>query len=254
MRRAKSFKHGRTALALIVCGVVYAIGGSHIALRSAGVELSAAQAVALRFPQDWDDASPALVLPAEVNSIAASTEESAQLALLSPQPMLSQPAAPAVQPAPQAVVQTAALEEVKTAPASDVIAHPKRPVAAVASTRPTKPNVAPVHRSPNRPGYMLDDAQIASIKKRLHLTPQQQAMWPAVEAALRNIGYAKAQEARRRGNPSGTQTAAIDPDSAEVQGLKSAAVPLIMSFNDEQKEEVRNLAHVMGLDQLASQF
>jgi hypothetical protein len=39
-----------------------------------------------------------------------------------------------------------------------------------------------------------------------------------------------------------------------VQGLKSAAVPLIMSFNSEQKEEVRNLAHVMGLDQLASQF
>ena len=40
----------------------------------------------------------------------------------------------------------------------------------------------------------------------------------------------------------------------EVQGLKSAAMPLIMSFNDEQKDEVRSLAHVMGLDQLASQF
>jgi len=44
----------------------------------------------------------------------------------------------------------------------------------------------------------------------------------------------------------------VDPDA--VQGLKSAAVPLIMSFNDEQKEEVRSLAHVMGLDQLAAQF
>jgi hypothetical protein len=31
-------------------------------------------------------------------------------------------------------------------------------------------------------------------------------------------------------------------------------VPLILSFNAEQKEEVRNIAHVMGLDQLASQF
>jgi hypothetical protein len=39
-----------------------------------------------------------------------------------------------------------------------------------------------------------------------------------------------------------------------VQGLKSAAIPLIMSFNAEQKDEVRSLAHVMGLDQLASQF
>jgi len=27
-----------------------------------------------------------------------------------------------------------------------------------------------------------------------------------------------------------------------------------MSFNAEQKEEVRSLAHVMGLDQLAAQF
>jgi hypothetical protein len=44
----------------------------------------------------------------------------------------------------------------------------------------------------------------------------------------------------------------LDPNA--VQGLRTAAVPLIMSFNEEQKEEVRNLAHVMGLDQLASQF
>jgi hypothetical protein len=27
-----------------------------------------------------------------------------------------------------------------------------------------------------------------------------------------------------------------------------------MSFSSEQKDEVRSLAHVMGLDQLASQF
>jgi len=39
-----------------------------------------------------------------------------------------------------------------------------------------------------------------------------------------------------------------------VQGLKSAAVPLIMSFSDDQKNEVKSLAHVMGLDRLASEF
>ena len=101
---------------------------------------------------------------------------------------------------------------------------------------------------------MLNDAQIASIKERLNLTPDQEQMWPAVEAALRNIAYARAREACRRGGTGTVQAAAVDPDSAEVQGLKSAAVPLIMSFNAEQKEEVRNLAHVMGLDQLATQF
>ena len=100
---------------------------------------------------------------------------------------------------------------------------------------------------------MLNDAQIASIKERLHLTPDQEQMWPAVEAALRNIAYTRQQPPRGRGVPAGaTQTAAVDPEA--VQSLKSAAVPLIMSFNNEQKDEVRNLVHVIGLDQLASQF
>ncbi len=113
----------------------------------------------------------------------------------------------------------------------------------LATTAPRRPM--------NRPGYMLDDAQIASIKERLHLTPDQEQMWPAVEAALRNIAYTRAQQARSRGAGI-VQTGDIDPGS--VDNLKSAAVPLIMSFNDDQKQEVRNLAHVMGLDQLASEF
>jgi hypothetical protein len=77
-------------------------------------------------------------------------------------------------------------------------------------------------------------------------------MWPAVEAALRNMAYKKTQQAAAHGGPRNVQAAAVDPEA--VEGLKSAAVPLIMSFNSEQKDEVRNLAHVMGLDQLASQF
>jgi hypothetical protein len=118
-----------------------------------------------------------------------------------------------------------------------------------------KATAAAAHRPTNdRPGYILNDAQIASIKERLHLTPGQEEMWPAVEAALRNMAYSHAPSPPRgRGVPAGaTQTAAVDPNA--VQDLKSAAVPLIMSFNSEQKDEVRNLVHVMGLDQLASQF
>jgi hypothetical protein len=79
-------------------------------------------------------------------------------------------------------------------------------------------------------------------------------MWPAVALALRNIAFAHAREANRRSAPADKAHGAIDPNSAEVQDLKSAAIPLLMSFNDEQKGEVRSLAHVMGLDQLASQF
>jgi hypothetical protein len=36
--------------------------------------------------------------------------------------------------------------------------------------------------------------------------------------------------------------------------LKSAAFPLVMSFSDDQKRELRILAHVNGLEKLASQF
>ena len=64
------------------------------------------------------------------------------------------------------------------------------------------------------------------------------------------------QSPRRAGSRRGAAAvvASLDPDSAEVQDLKSAAFPLILSFSDEQKNEVRNLAHVMGLDRLASEF
>jgi hypothetical protein len=95
--------------------------------------------------------------------------------------------------------------------------------------------------------HVFNDAQIASIKSRLKLTPDQARNWPAVEAALRNITYKK--DAARGG-----KMAAVDPNSPGVQQLKSAAVPLILSFSEAQKDEVRQLARLMGLEQIASAF
>jgi hypothetical protein len=102
------------------------------------------------------------------------------------------------------------------------------------------------HKAAQSP-YVLNDAQIASIKVRLKLTPDQQRSWPAVEAALRNITY-------KTGTGSRGKMAAVDPNSPAVQQLKSAAIPLIMSFSDAQKDEVRQLARLMGLEQVASSF
>jgi hypothetical protein len=79
-------------------------------------------------------------------------------------------------------------------------------------------------------------------------------MWPAVEAAQRSIAYSKSRDSRHRGGATSAEVASLDPYGPEVQGLKSAAFPLIMSFSDEQRSEVRSIAHVMGLDQLASQL
>jgi hypothetical protein len=38
---------------------------------------------------------------------------------------------------------------------------------------------------------ILNDAQIASLKRRLNLTAEQERMWPAVESALRKIVYTR---------------------------------------------------------------
>ncbi len=108
----------------------------------------------------------------------------------------------------------------------------------------------------SRSSTVLNDAQIASIKQRLKLTAEQERMWPAVEAALRKIVYTKnaMNPQTRTAQASGSPTAYIDPSSAEVRQLKSAALPLIMRLNDEQKREVKMLAYVMGLEAVASQF
>jgi hypothetical protein len=246
MRRRQAFKRGRV-LSIVVAGFAgYVIGGWNGSVPRSP-ELSAAQAVALRFPQDLDDASPLTL--AFATSANAAAIGNTQLTLFSPQPLVPQASAPqasaAQLPTPQATMQMASAEQTlpQLAPATT-----KRP-------NGVKPVVAAVHNRDDRAaGLMLNDAQIASIKTRLHLTADQEQMWPAVEAALRNIAYTRSRDARRHGAPTNTQVASADADGVDVRDLKSAAIPLIMSFNSEQKDEVRNLAHVMGLDQLATQF
>jgi hypothetical protein len=254
MRRKQAFKRGRVLSIVVAVFAGYVIGGwSGSVPRSP--QLSAAQAVALRFPQDLDEASPVTV--AFATSANAAVRGNTQLALFSPQPMVAQAAVSQAQvqqasaeqlPVPQAPLQMASAEQTVAAPAPAPAPAMKRPNA-------VKPVATAVHNRDDRAaGLMLNDAQIASIKTRLHLTPDQEQMWPAVEAALRNIAYARSRDARRHGAPANTQVASADADGVDVRDLKSAAIPLIMSFNAEQKDEVRNLAHVMGLDQLATQF
>jgi hypothetical protein len=96
---------------------------------------------------------------------------------------------------------------------------------------------------------LLSDAQIAGIKDRLRLSSSQEYYWPGVETALR--GIARKIHSERQGNP-GAAAASLDPDSEEVQQLKSAAMPLLFQLRDDQKEEVRKLARLIGLEKVAS--
>jgi hypothetical protein len=250
MRRRTASKRGRLLPLLAACAFGYVTGAWHVAtLREAG-HSSAADVVAQRFPQEWKQ--PPAVTLATVRNTRADPD------LFSPAPMIpqaqsqsstEQPVEKSATLAPERrMVRTASLDAVAPPAANAGDLSPRAPASAAA-----KPSAAAA-RPPaaGRAGYILDDAQIASIKTRLHLTPDQERMWPAVEAALRNMAYRRTQQAAARGVARNVQAAAVDPEA--VEGLKSAAVPLIMSFSSEQKEEVRSLAHVMGLDQLASQL
>ena len=111
---------------------------------------------------------------------------------------------------------------------------------------PARPKQAARHQ----PSFaILSDEQIAGVKDRMKLTPYQAQYWPAIESALRRIGA----KLNRSGKAGAEVTAAsIDPDSQEVQDLKTAAMPLLFTLSEDQKREVRTLARVIGLDAVAS--
>ena len=106
--------------------------------------------------------------------------------------------------------------------------------------------------APQKPYTLLSDEQIAGIKERLKLSSDQEYYWPAVETALRAV--ARKIHAARHGDPHATGVPPIDPDAAEVQQLKSAAMPLLFQLREDQKQEVRKLARLIGLEKVAAQI
>ena len=145
----------------------------------------------------------------------------------------------------EAQSQIAALTEplrqayASTAPADIVapkLAEPPKPKAA------SKP-------APQKNYALLSDVQIAGIKERLKLSSAQESYWPPVETALRAV--ARKIHAKRQTEPAASGIP-IDPDSDEVQQLKSAAMPLLFQLREDQKSEVRSLARIIGLEKVAA--
>jgi hypothetical protein len=96
---------------------------------------------------------------------------------------------------------------------------------------------------------LFNDAQLASIKARLKLNANQQELWRPVESALRAIRWS-----RQGAGLNAHQVRSLELNGEELNRLKMAAAPLIATFREDQKEEVRTLTRLMGLEQLASQF
>jgi hypothetical protein len=199
------------------------------AVLAAVAEMAPSETVNLRFPADWSDAAaeaaPQVVMAAMASAqkgdaaprrmVLASADSG--MVLLSPRPTYP-----------------------VTAEVPDVAEPPAKP-------KPAPQAAAPAPKpKPPRSNAVLNDAQIASIKRRLNLTPDQERYWPAVEAELRKMEYAK------RAAAGGSRTASVDMSKVNVEGLKSAGYPLVMSFSDDQRRELRSLAHLLGLESVMS--
>ena len=151
--------------------------------------------------------------------------------------------------------QTAALSEpLRQAYASSTFADIQPPQVAAPAAMPAAPLAPPKPKlaakpQPQKSYALLSDVQIAGIKERLKLSSDQESYWPAVESALRAV--ARKIHATRKADPNATGLP-IDPDAEEVQQLKSAAMPLLFQLREDQKQEVRTLARVIGLERVAS--
>lgn len=136
----------------------------------------------------------------------------------------------------------------KAAPA--VVAEAAKPAALAAATETATPKVRPAPKPEVQKAHaLLSESQIAGIKQRLKLSSSQEYYWPAVETALRAVARKLHATHQENAKPGSIQ---IDPDSDEVQQLKSAAMPLLWQLRDDQKDEVRKLARLIGLDQVAA--
>jgi hypothetical protein len=127
---------------------------------------------------------------------------------------------------------------------------PAAPMAPAASSPVAPPKPKAVAKPQPQKNYaLLSDGQIAGIKDRLKLSASQESYWPPVETALRAV--ARKIHAGRQANPNAPGVP-IDPESAEVQQLKSAAMPLLFQLREDQKSEVRSLARIIGLEKVAA--
>lgn len=149
-------------------------------------------------------------------------------------------------PAPAAPVSQYASAEPGVAPDLKLPGEMKP---SVTETAPAKPKAAPPPAKPAKPtNVILNDAQIASLKQRLRLSPAQEPYWPEIEAALRGVVkqiYDANKSAHGKPVP-------VDTSTAEVERLKTAAMPLLMQMRPDQKAEVINLARIIGMEKLVA--
>jgi hypothetical protein len=92
---------------------------------------------------------------------------------------------------------------------------------------------------------VVSDTQIQLFKYALALRPEQERYWIPVEAALRNLG--------QKPSEAGVQRASLRPGKgndpqAKYKRLSAAAVPLIKTFDDNQRRNLEVLSRTFGFE------
>jgi hypothetical protein len=230
---SRKAKAGLACLALIGAVGTAALVSGGSASPGEDPELSPTEIVTLRFPSGFEESAS----PEQAELAVARDIEQQTLSILAFN------ADPLGVPGPQTWRSGSAAE-----PAGERAdpAAAGAPAERTGSVAVAPPQGRPIARVKREPATLFNDAQIASIKERLRLTRDQEQYWPRVEAALRYIGWRHSRERTAARLPT------LEPD--DVERVKAAAVPLIMSLREDQKREVRTLAHVMGLEKIAAQF
>ena len=99
------------------------------------------------------------------------------------------------------------------------------------------------------------DARIAAVKAGLRLTPDQEKLWPPVEAAVRDLAKLRIERINaRRSNPPPDDLMARMHLRADAMGANAAAFkravdaadPLYKTLDDNQKRRLALLTHMEG--------
>ena len=198
--------------------------------------------------QTANRAAKANRLAALVPTRLASNDDQAAYTLASAEPAVEpeRPVNPVIAATPEIPPEALAL--------SAPVAEPKQAYAPAAPVPHEKPKhlLPPPPPAPAANNNVLDDGQIAGLKGRLRLTSDQVEYWPAVEAALRDVVRTQLRGMHNKFARGTTMT--LDVNAPEVQKLIWAAMPLLARLREDQKSEVRKLARVIGLEQVASQI
>jgi hypothetical protein len=99
----------------------------------------------------------------------------------------------------------------------------------------------------------ITEVNIAQIKSLLKLKASQEPLWARVESVLLSVAREQAQsESAGFVRRISRRAVAIAFNSAVTQRIKNAAMPLLASLDQEQRETVRRLARKMGMGDMVA--